>query len=264
MRPLVRLGQRMARRNNLALFAWIAAILLPIALQLIAGMEEEVRQYLDQYYGPFTLYFFFVMTYGFAVVFVCFYQLSAYRRQGTLDMLRVSRLTPYEVLRDAYLQLQYILLPPILGFVLVFSVYLLLTPERAMLAGFGGGTIIGGLLNVVLTELLLCAVVCLGLLRSEAGLAALAALLVMPLNIAPIIVFLSAQRLRDYWDSHAALLTKTGQGGQAGMPSLQAAYLAAPWLFYGVAVALLTLLLLIVSHQRLSRLWGPQARPLGR
>ena len=36
MSAMFRLGQRMAQRNNLGLFAWVAAALLPVALQVIA------------------------------------------------------------------------------------------------------------------------------------------------------------------------------------------------------------------------------------
>ena len=143
MSAMHRLGQRMSARNNLGLFAWVAALFLPLALQLIAGAQEEVREYLDFYYGPFTLYFFFVMTYGFATIFVCFYQLSSYRRQGTLDMLRIARLTPWEILRDVFLQLQRTLLPPILGFGVVFTIYLVFFSDASQIMGFGRAAFIG-------------------------------------------------------------------------------------------------------------------------
>nr|MDQ3024045.1 hypothetical protein [bacterium] len=200
---LYRLGQRMAARNNLTLFAWVAAIVLPAGLQLISGMQEEVREYLAGYYGPFTLYFFFVMTYGFAAIFVCFYQLNAYRKQGTLDMLRISRLTPWQVLRDVFIQLQQTLLPPIVGFGVIFTIYLLNSPDRGMITGLGAGTLALGILNVVISEMLLCAIICLGLLRGEAALSAVSAVLVLPLNILPIALMFYADGLSRRWkDEH--------------------------------------------------------------
>jgi hypothetical protein len=253
MSALFRLGQRMAQRNNLTLFAWIAALVLPALLQIIATTQEDVRNYLQGYYGPFTFYFFFVMTYGFATIFVCYYQLSAYRRQGTLDMLRISRLTPAQVLRDVYLQLQRTLLPPVLGFLLVFTGYLALSPERATLMGFGGGTIAGGVINVVLSEMLLCAVICLGLLRNESPLALLSMLLVMPLNMAPIILMFFANGLREGWHIRS--------GESERMPLLLDWFTAVPWLFYVGFVMLLLALALWLARWRLAALWPPQQRP---
>jgi len=265
---LYRLGQRMAARNNLTLFAWIAALVLPAGLQLIAGMQEEVREYLAGYFGPFTLYFFFVMTYGFAAIFVCFYQLSAYRRQGTLDMLRISRLTPWQVLRDVFVQLQQTLLPPIAGFGIIFTAYLMLSPERGMISGLGGGTLALGILNVVLSEMLLCAIICLGLLRGEAVLSAISAVLVLPLNIAPIALMFYANGLRENWEQMAPLargadhLRDSEQmPGPKQMPLLADWFTSAPWLFYVIGVAIVIALLLWLAHVRLARLWPPQLNP---
>lgn len=270
MSGFLRLGQRMAQRNNLGLFAWVAAVLLPVALQFVAGVQEEVRLYLGEWYGPFTLYFFFVMTYGFATIFVCFYQLSSYRRQGTLDMLRIARLTPWEVLRDVFIQLQRTLLPPIAGFALIFVGYMLYSSDRLTIMGMGGTTIAGGILNVALTEMVLCAIVCLGLLRAEAALSAFAALLVLPLNVAPIGLMFFAQRVRDrVVESHlgtgnfpqTASLQEMEAAAVASMPVITRAFTAAPWLFYVFGMSVVVMLLLWLAKMRLAQLWPAQVRP---
>jgi hypothetical protein len=61
---------RSARVNHLYTFAWICALVLPAVLQYFAGTEEDIRDYLGEYYGLPTLYFFFSSTYGFATVFI--------------------------------------------------------------------------------------------------------------------------------------------------------------------------------------------------
>ena len=274
MSAMHRLGQRMAARNYLGLFAWIAAVLLPCALQLIAGMQEEVRTYLEQYYGPFTLYFFFVMTYGFATIFVCFYQLSSYRRQGTLDMLRIARLTPAEIVRDVFLQLQRTLLPPILGFAVIFTVYIMWFSDATQIMGFGRTAFIGGVLNVVLTEMLLCAIICTGLLRGEAFLSLLCAFLVLPLNVAPIVLMFNADGLRERWrathmlDFDGKVIGQEIPGasinwdlGFVPLPPLMSWFTTAPWLFYVAAMTVALLLLLWLATLRLRDLWPPQVRP---
>lgn len=266
MSAIQRLGQRMAARNNLGLFAWVAAVLLPCALQFIAGMQEDVRTYLEQYYGPFTLYFFFVMTYGFATIFVCFYQLGSYRRQGTLDMLRIAQLTPWEVLRDVFLQLQRTLLPPILGFAVVFTVYTLFLSDRTQIMGFGRTAFVGGVLNVVLTEMVLCAIICTGLLRSEALLSLFSSFLILPLNIAPIALMFFADGLRERWTAAHAISYTQIEGRVAtdvtfgNMPLLLNWFTSAPWLFYIAGMAIVLALLLWLGNMRLRQLWPPQVR----
>jgi hypothetical protein len=179
----------MAARNNMFLFAWICALVLPVALQLIAGAQEEVREYVGFYYGPFTLYFFFTMTYGFATVFVAYYQVSGYRKPASLDLLRITWLKPWEVVAGILLQLQAILVPPVIVFAIGFLVYLLALPEQAeQIRSFGWSAIFGGIIGTLFNQLLLCSIVMLGLLRNEARAVLPALLLVVGLNVLPIIL----------------------------------------------------------------------------
>src|SRR5690349_12616431 len=108
------MGRRMALRNNLYLFAWLCAIGLPLGLQLMSWLNEDVRDYLGNYFGIFSLYIYFTMTYGIAAVFVGYYQTSSFRRAGTLDMLRISQMRPSEMLAGVFASLELVLLPPML------------------------------------------------------------------------------------------------------------------------------------------------------
>jgi len=74
----------MAGRNNLYLFAWLCAVALPLVLQWLSGTLPEVKDYLGYYYGWFSLFMFFALTYGFGAVFVAFYQISSYHKAARL------------------------------------------------------------------------------------------------------------------------------------------------------------------------------------
>jgi hypothetical protein len=185
----------MAGRNNLYLFAWLCAVALPLALQWLSGTLPEVVDYLGNYYGWFSLFMFFALTYGFGVVFVAFYQVSSYHKAGTLDLLRVSGIQPWQVLLGAFLQLELMLVPPLLGFAAVLVAYSLggsflgLSADQP-LTGIGGGIAIGGALSMLLNQALLAAWQCLGLFRREAPLALTGALLVLPLNALPVVAIM--------------------------------------------------------------------------
>jgi len=177
----------MARRNHLYLFAWISAIVLPLALQLVAGWQEEVRVYLAYYYGPISLYMFFAMTYGFATVFVSYYQVSSFRREGTLDCLRVSELRPIEMIFGIIVELETILVPPMLAFAALFGSYMLLTSNEQFSREVSWLQISGFAIVLVLHQAILALVPCLALYRREAMAALLAAVLVLPLNALPVL-----------------------------------------------------------------------------
>jgi hypothetical protein len=183
-----RLGQRMAQRNNLILFAWLCAIVLPAVLQLIAGLNEDVRSFLDTYYGLPSLYIFFVMCYGFATIFVSYYQANGYRKAGTLDLLRAANFSPLAVLAGAFLQLQTVLVAPLLTFVAVVGIYAALDPQAR--SPFGRVTV-GDLLVFAVLQLLVQAVLAsiplASLFRRGELVALLSMLLVMPLNALPVL-----------------------------------------------------------------------------
>ena len=218
----------MARRNNLFLFAWLCAVALPIALQLIAGTVEEVRTYLADYYGAFTLYMLFTLTYGFATVFVCYYQITSYDKAGTLDLLRVSGIDPREVVLGAFLQLQTILAPPVVGFALIMLGYLLLEPREGQLHGIGGPLLAGGGMVMLLTQALLGALMCTGLYRRAAPLALVCALLVLPLNVSPVVVLYA---------------------------------LHVSWYLFLLSLLAALGVLLLVANRNLAALWPPQRMP---
>lgn len=178
----------MAGRNNLYLFAWLCALAVPGGLQLLVGTIEDVQEYIGDYYGPFTLYMFFTMTYGFATVFVSYYLVGGLRRAGTLDMLRVSRISPWEVVLAVWLELQRILVPPVLAFMVAFAVYSFAIDPSRQLSSLGSSALTGGALMMVLNQSVLSALMCNALYRTEYMLALVAAVLVLPLNSAPVIL----------------------------------------------------------------------------
>ena len=154
----------MATRNHLFLFAWLCAIVVPVALQWLSGTLEEVRDYLAYYYGPLSLYMFFAMSFGFCTVFVSFYQISGCRRAGTVDLLRVSGVKPWEVLSGVILQLQVVLLPPLLGFLALFMVIVSTSSERSQFLSLGWLVLFGTAINFIINEIMLVGLICLAML----------------------------------------------------------------------------------------------------
>lgn len=220
-------GERMAVRNHLFLFAWLCATAVPVALQALAGASEDARAFLDTYYGGISLYMFFAMAYGFAAVFVAFYQVSSYHRAGTLDLLRLSGIGPRDVLLGVFLQLELILVPPLLGFAALFAAYVnYLSPDREQLASFGVLLLIGGGVMMLFNQALLAALFCTALYRQEAALILPAVLLAAALNLTSVFAYV----------------------------------LHALWLYLLILTAALVLLLCI-SQANLARLWPPQTAP---
>jgi hypothetical protein len=221
----------MAGRNNLYLFAWLCAVVLPLALQWISSALPEVKDYLGYYYGWFSLYMFFALTYSFGTVFVSFYQISGYHKAGTLDLLRVSGISPRDVLLGAFLQLELILAPPLAGFALVLLAYgawtaFIGTGDEPAFAGLSWDMIIGGALMMLVNQALLGALQCLGLYRREAPLALASALLVLPFNALPVLAIM---------------------------------VLHLPVLIFVLLMLIVLTLVLWAAERNLARLWPPQA-----
>ena len=182
------LGERMARRNFLYVFAWLCAVVMPLVLQYVAGIIEEVREFMSYYYSDISLYMFFAMTYGFAAVFVSYYLIGGYRQAGTLDPLRVSRVKPWEVCTGVFLLLMKILVPPGLVFLGGFAAYMLFKGQNSFIAGQAWWVVVG-MAEVVLANIVILAQVPgLGIFRRNSLLALLGVVLVLPVNIMPVVV----------------------------------------------------------------------------
>ncbi len=177
------LGRKMARRNHLYLFAWLCALAVPLGLQALAGAVEDVRTYLDFYYGPLSLYMFFTLAYGFGSVFVSYYQTGAYRRAGALDLLRLTGARPLRVVLGAFYQLEHILLPPLLAFITLFFIYIVYFSTDRFLRDAPWWQILAFAAVLVLNQLLLAAIQLVALFRREETFALLCAVLVLPLNV---------------------------------------------------------------------------------
>jgi hypothetical protein len=183
------LGQRMAVRNNLVLFAWLCGLGLPVILQVLSGLTEDVRSYLDSYYGIPSLYIYFVMCFGFATIFVSYYQANGYRKAGTLDLLRVANFNPLAVLVGAFLQLQRMLIPPLLAFLLGILVYAATVPSaRSWFESIGILEVLIFALLQILTQAVLCSIPLASLFRRGELLALLSMMLVMPVNALPLLI----------------------------------------------------------------------------
>lgn len=195
---VIKLGNRLARRNHLYLFAWLCALVVPLGMHLLSGQIEEVRTYIAYYYGPISLYMYFTMTYGFGAVFVSYYLTGGLRKPGTLDMLRVSGVRPWELVTGVMLLLQMILVPPLVVFAAGLLTYFVLGEQATMLAD-GRQALLAGMGGVMLiNELILAGIPCLGLFRRAAGWALIAALAVLPLNTLPMLVWLRQLPITAY------------------------------------------------------------------
>jgi hypothetical protein len=224
----MRLAGRIARRNHLYLFAWLCALALPLGLQLLSGSIEEVRDYLDYYYGALSLWMFFSMTFGFATVFCSYYLVSSYRRSGTLDLLRVSGVTPWDVVSGIYLQILKILIPPMLAFAVLYACYSAIGQQASFGRDISTVQIASFALSMLVNMSLLAVLPCLVVYREEGPLALLALMAVLPVNAGPII-FLYVL----HWPAPVYLLMLAG--------------LLAGWL--------------ALSTWNLGRLWPPQVGP---
>ncbi|MCC7477776.1 hypothetical protein IT575_04895 [bacterium] len=224
---LAGLARRMARVNNLYLFAWICALALPLGLQLLVSNVDDVRDYLGEYLGLPTMFFFFVSVYGFTTIFVAYYELSGLRRAGTLDMLRISRLRPAELVSGLFLQLQGLLAPPVVAFLALLGAYaFLVEPQRSAQGGLllPASLVLGAALSILLNQAILCAILLTGLFRNEAIMALLALLAAGILNLSPMLIFFTSM----------------------------------PWWLYFLAQLALLGLLLWTAQSNLSRLWPAQ------
>jgi hypothetical protein len=221
-RALFHLGHRMAQKNNLFLFAWLCAIVVPVILQVIA----DFRDFLLDWYGVPSLYMLFTLTYGFASVFISYYQASSYRKAGTLDLLRTANFRPGQVLWGVFSQLQTIVGPPVIVFCTGLLVYAQFDPiNRGWMRGMRVPEAFGVMLLLLLIQGMLTAVPLLGLFKRGEVLALACLPIVLPLNVAP--MFVSQSR------------------GLAGLAAV------------GVMAVLLAIMLL-AAWLRLSRLWPPQ------
>jgi hypothetical protein len=202
-RGIAMLGRKMARRNHLYLFAWLCALGVPLGLQALAGAIEDIRDYLDMYYGPLSLYMCFTLAYGFASVFVAYYQAGAYRRAGALDLLRLTGATPAQAVLGVYYQIEHVLLPPLLAFLVLFFAYIqFISPDR-FLRDAPWWQVLAFALVLLLNQALLAALQLTALFRREETAALVCAVLVLPLN-AGMLVFTMILRLPGW--AYLALL----------------------------------------------------------
>lgn len=220
--------RRIAARNNLYLFAWLTAIAMPWALQWFVGTNDDILSYLGDYYGPLTLFMFFTLTYGFATVFTAYYVMGGLRGSGTLDSLRLSQLTPGEVVGGVFLQLERILIPPMLGFLASFALSVVLQPANREIFSSGWLALVGAAFGLVLNQALLVALMLLALFRREHLWALFVGTFSMPLAVVPVVAI---------YIMHI------------------------PVAVYMVGMLCMVLAILAIARSSLARLWRAQGRP---
>jgi len=184
----MKFGGRLAQRNFLYIFAWLCATVVPLLLQLMAGLIEEVRDYLAYYYNDISLYMFFAMTYGFASVFVSYYIVGGYRLAGTLDVLRMTRVKPWEITTGVIYAILKVIVPPMIVFVVGFGAYLMLFTRDNMISNQPWWILTGMAILVMVNMVILSMIPCLGIFRRISLLALLGVVLVLPLNALPVLL----------------------------------------------------------------------------
>ena len=189
--PIAFLAARIARTNHLGLFIWICALILPAGLQLYAGMDDDVRSWLDAYYGAITLFFFFTLTFGFATVFATYYLLGGIRRSGSLEALKLSGVQPGEIVDSVALGMLRMLAPPMLLFYAGLIVYALIADRNGFIGQAGTWQLVAFALVQLLNSALLVLFLLQFLYRGsefQSGILGLAAgMLAMVLNMLPIV-----------------------------------------------------------------------------
>jgi hypothetical protein len=128
------------------------------------------------------------MTFGFAAIFISYYLAGYYRRAGTLDMLRVTRLEPRELLSGVGIVILRMIGPPLGTFFLVFISYAMLVDRYSFLADEPWWVFVGLALVSFTNNLILATIPLLGFYRLEAPWSLLATIIVLPLNTLPVIL----------------------------------------------------------------------------
>lgn len=117
---------RWSRRASYPLFAWLCIAVLPVLLNVGAGLNDDFRSSLGEYYGPISLFLMFQFSLGFTVLFVSTMLVTSVSRSEVIEHLRLSPVKP-QILLHAVLKILWNLLwPPCAAFIGLMVGYLLL------------------------------------------------------------------------------------------------------------------------------------------
>ena len=116
---------RWSRRASYPLFAWLCIVGLPVMLNILAGVNDDFRSSLGEYYGPISLFLMFQFSLGFTTFFLCTMLVTSVGRSGLIEELRLSRLGPRDLLHSLLRLMLQLLWPPALCFLLIIVAYML-------------------------------------------------------------------------------------------------------------------------------------------
>jgi hypothetical protein len=116
---------RWSRRASYPLFAWICIAALPVLLNVGAGMNDDFRSSLGEYYGPISLFLMFQFSLGFTVLFLSTLLVTSVSRSQLIEHLRLSPASPQVLLLAVLKCLVNMFWPPCAAFITLMIAYLL-------------------------------------------------------------------------------------------------------------------------------------------
>ncbi|MEZ5339173.1 MAG: hypothetical protein R3F46_13060 [bacterium] len=195
-------------------------------LNFLAGLSDDFRSTMGEYYGLFSLYMMFQFSLGLATLFLSTMLASSIGRSELVPQLRLTRIRPVSVIHAYLHHLAQLLLPPCLAFFLAVAGWMSFSSEQGvLLRGIGILQVLLFILVLAIIQLLTVLIVSLGIGR----------------NVFPaVLVAIPAQ------------FVLTG-----GVVFLLVAHILAPWLLILLSLSLVVALAAAATYN-LNRLWPPQ------
>ena len=200
--------------------------MLPLLLNFLAGLSDDFRSALGEYYGMFSLYMMFQFSLGLATLFLSTMMASSIGRSELVPQLRLTQIRPGSIIMAYLRHLAQLLLPPCLAFFLVVAGWMMFSSEQGVvLRGIGILQVLLFISVLAIIQLLTVLIVSLGIGR----------------NVFPaVLVAIPAQ----------FILT-------GGVVFLLVAHILAPWLLILLSLSLVVALAAAATYN-LNRLWPPQ------
>ncbi|MCB1220460.1 MAG: hypothetical protein H7A35_14945 [Planctomycetales bacterium] len=167
---LISLFTGWSRSARYPAFAWLCILVLPISLNILAGMLEEFRDSLGEYYGLFSLYMMFQFSLGLATLFLGTMLVTSISRSELVEQLRLTLVSPFQLLLATMRHLFSLLWPPSLAFFIGVTIWMFATSQQGMLLRVVGiGQLLVFVLLLACTQLITLLVITLGIERNIFG-----------------------------------------------------------------------------------------------
>lgn len=121
---------RWSRSASYPLFAWLCILVLPIALNLIAGLNDEFRSSLGEYYGSISLFLMFQFSLGFSTLFLTTMHVTSVGRSELVEQLRLTTTGPADLIRATVRHLSWLLWPPAAAFLILVFGWMMFQAEQ--------------------------------------------------------------------------------------------------------------------------------------